>query len=303
MSADPIRQLLEAVEPPGASAARLRTIRLARAQMAQFPSPQPSKFTWRRLALALGCLAIAASLVAFTGPGRVATEWVSDLVSGSNEFQPGQYGYYVHNSELVGYGELPNGGPYQLRAVANHGEACIQMIWKSSGVWNDSLGDGICEDSGGSLQWSSGVHAQVGSLPTDHLPGASGTVVLGVAPPHASEVRIRVPASPGVEASDEAAQTFPLHSGKITETSGESAAIPPVVAFVGYLTHGAGDRTTAPPAEAVAIDSGGSRIAATSLAWVRFTLPDTNQPAIMPCEHNSQICDVIVADEDHRGPG
>jgi hypothetical protein len=303
MNSDPMIEALRRVEVPGIAEARARAIAAARDAYGSGPTPSPRRLrrlARRRIAIALTCLAIAAAFLAFTGPGQAATAWVSDLISGPNEFLPGSSGYYIHNSQLIGYGALPTGEPYQLRAVANHdqGDACIQLIWKSSDISKDDpLGGALCDDgSVGESRWSRGdVEALIDSLPNDSPPGASGTVVLGVAPPQASEVLIRVPASPDVQPSEESTQTFGLRGGEINETSGESVHIPPLTAFVGYLPPGAGDLRTAPASEAIALDGNGSEISATNLAWVRFVRPDIHQPAIMPCLPKTHFCDLIIA--------
>jgi hypothetical protein len=290
MRRDPIGEVLKSDSFPGGDHARERVVAIARREIAarQVDVPRSSRLP-RRLTLAV-VLLIALGLASLTPPGQAATEWVNDFITKPNNFEPGSYGYQLQSSTLIGSGELSNGDRYQLRGyIGNGGDgACVAVIWEKS---NDHAGS--CQHE---PEWKNvGVEAPIiGPLPNDSTPGASGTFVYGIASRDTSEVRIRVPASAGVDESDEAAQLFPIE-GKISDTTGASEPIPPVKLFVGYLPPGAGDKRTAPPAEAVALNGDGQEIAATKLSWVRFVRPDTDEPAIMPCYQGNGSCDIVIA--------
>jgi hypothetical protein len=229
----------------------------------------------RRIAVAMAVV-VALAAASFTPPGRAATDWVSDLLAGPNTFEPGQYGYQLHTSTLIGSGELPTGDRYQVRGYIGNGAdgGCVVIVWEHS---ERSLPQ--CSNDWREDQVSFAV---AGRLPEDEEnPAAHGIVVLGAAPYASSEVRIRVPASAGVEPSDEPAQLFPVDGG-ITDTTGTSAKVPPVQVFVGYLPPGAADIRSAPPSHAVALD-GDEEIGTTELRWIRFTPPDSHTPAVTTC--------------------
>src|SRR6185369_5336581 len=95
----------------------------------------------------------------------------------------------------------------QLRGyVGNDADgACIALLWEHSAHTAST-----CQ--GTPPSWARiGISAPIITyLPGDAEPGSNGTVVLGVASPAASRVVIRVPASDGVEAGEQVAQTFAL---------------------------------------------------------------------------------------------
>jgi hypothetical protein len=245
----------------------------------------------RRIAIAMAVV-IALAAASFTPPGRAATDWVSDLLAGPNTFEPGQYGYQLHTSTLIGSGELPTGDPYQVRGYVNSNGpgapvGCVAIVWQHSA---HSLPE--CSNVPG---WNGNrvSIAVAGRLPEDEQdPGAHGVVVLGAAPNESTEVRIRVPESAGVSASDEPAQLFPI-DGAISDTAGAVAQVPRVKIFVGYLPPGAGDYRTAPPAHAVAL--GDEReLAATELSWTRFTFQGGRIPSITACVKRDPLCQQLA---------
>jgi hypothetical protein len=245
----------------------------------------------RQFLTATAALLACLGLVSITPPGRAATQWISDLVSGPNEFQPGQYGYQLKTSTLLGSGELPNGDRYQLRGYVGNGDdgGCVAIVWERS-----DRSVGTCANV--SPAWKAdGLSAPViGRLPGDEkTPGASGVFVLGTAPEGTSDVAIRVPASDGVQATDEPAQLFPIR-GSIADTTGASAAVPSVQAFVGYLPPGAGDARSAPPANVVAVN-GDTEVGSIELSWIRFQLPDSGEPAIMSCIEGTETCQAMLS--------
>jgi hypothetical protein len=191
----------------------------------------------RRVAVVLA-IVMALTAASFTPPGRAATDWVSEVIAGPNTFEPGQYGYQLHTSTLIGSGELPTGDPYQVRGYINANGSgkplgCVAIVWQHS-----ERAPGECLPPGHKSQFSIPI---AGRLPEDEQDaGAHGVVMFGAAPHGSTEARIRVPDSPGVSASDEPAQLFPI-DGTITDTTGASAEVPPVEIYVGYLPPGAGD--------------------------------------------------------------
>jgi hypothetical protein len=239
----------------------------------------------RRIAVAMAVV-VALAAASFTPPGRAATHWVSDWLAGPNSFDPGQYGYQLHTSTLIGSGELPTGDPYQIRGYINTNGSgkpvgCIAIVWQHS-----ERAPGECLPPGHEAQFSIPI---AGRLPEDeHDAGAHGVVMFGSAPRESTEVRIRVPQSPGVPASDEPAQLFPI-DGTITDTTGASAAVPPVQIYVGYLPPGAGDFRSAPPAHAVAL-SGDQELGSTELSWIRFTFSGGRVSYLTTCVATHQVC-------------
>jgi hypothetical protein len=239
----------------------------------------------RRIAIAMA-VALALTGAAFTPPGRAATHWVSDWLAGPNTFEPGQYGYQLHTSTLIGSGELPTGDPYQVRGYINANGSgkplgCIAIVWQHS-----EHAPGECLPPGHEAQFSIPI---AGRLPEDEQDaGAHGVVMFGAAPHESTEVRVRVPKSPGVSASDEPAQLFPI-DGMITDTTGASAEVPPVQIYVAYLPPGAGDFRSAPPAHAVAL-SGGQELGSTELSWIRFTPSEGRFSYLTTCVATHQVC-------------
>jgi hypothetical protein len=224
---------------------------------------------------------------------------VSDLVSGANDFQPGQYGYQLQTSTLVGSGELPTGDRYQVRGYVNSNggpdTGCVAIVWENS----DSS---LPECSNVSPPWGEeGLSMPVvGRLPGDDaVPGSKGVVVMGAAPEQSTEVQIRVPASQDVDAGQTAAQLFPV-DGSISDTTGTIAKVPPVKVFVGYLPPRAGDFRSAPPAQAVALD-GDQELGSTKLAWLRFKPPGSGESRISVCESGDPFCEQMLSLESQAG--
>jgi hypothetical protein len=236
----------------------------------------------RRIAVAMAFV-VALAAASLTPPGRAATQWVSDQLAGPNTFEPGQYGYQLHTSTLIGSGELPTGDRYQIRGyIGNGGDGgCVVIVWEHS-----ERAPGDCLPPGHEAQFSIPI---AGRLPEDEQDaGAHGVVMFGAAPHESTDVRIRVPESPGVSASDEPAQLFPI-DGTITDTTGASVAVPPVQIYVGYLPPGAGDFRSAPPAHAVAL-SGDQELGSTELSWIRFTPSGGKISFLTTCVATHQVC-------------
>jgi hypothetical protein len=241
---------------------------------------------------------VALAVAAFTPPGRAATGWVSDLLAGSNTFDPGQYGYQLHSSTLIGSGELPTGDRFQLRGYVNSNGpgapvGCVAIVWEHS---QHSLPE--CSNAPG---WD-GKQVSIavaGRLPEDEQdPGAHGVVVLGAAPYGSTEVRIRVPKSSGVAASDDPATLFPVDE-TISDTAGASVGVPGVKVFVGYLPPGAGDYRSAPPAQAVGAE-GDRQLGTTELSWIRFTPPGSSTPVITACVDGDPLCRSLASQGHSR---
>jgi hypothetical protein len=291
MNADQLRNVIQNGNYDGGEDARERTVASARGTLIAGGTARRNRR--RQFALA-GATAVAClALVAITPPGQAATNWVSSLISGPNTFEPGDYGYQLQTSTLIGSGEMPTGDRYQVRGYVNSNGAtvgCAAIVWENS---NSSLP----ECSNVSPPWGSDRVSMpvAGRLPNDDAsPGSRGIVVIGAAPSQSSEVQIRVPNSDGVAASDESAQLFPI-DGKITDTDGASVDVPPVQVFVGYLPPGAGDFRSAPPAQAVAFD-GNKELGSVPLSWINFHLP-SDVPHIMACVQGDPTCQHIVDQE------
>jgi hypothetical protein len=287
MKADRLREALQNGRFATGHEARERAVESARAEVAVRRSPKPRR---RQLALATVALLACLALAAVTPPGQAATGWVSDLISGPNEFQPGQYGYQLQTSTLIGSGELPNGDRYQVRGYVGNGDdgGCAAVIWENSD-WS------IARCANVSPPWKEGeVSApDIGRLPEDvEAPGASGTVVIGVAPKETTVVEIRVPASDGVRASEEQAQLFPI-DGSISDTTGATADVPRVQFYVGYLPPGAGDLRSAPAAKAVAF-SGDKELGSSNASWIRFS-PEGDDPLIISCVAGAEVCQTVLS--------
>jgi hypothetical protein len=239
----------------------------------------------RRVAIAMAVV-VALTAAALTPPGRAATDWVSDWLAGPNTFEPGSVGYQLHTSTLIGSGELPTGDPYQVRGYINANGpgkpvGCVAIVWQHS-----EHAPTECLPPGHEAQFSIPI---AGRLPKDEQDaGAHGVVMFGAAPHESTEVRVRVSESPGISASDEPAQLFPI-DGTITDTTGASAAVPPVQIYVGYLPPGAGDFRSAPPAHAVAL-SGDQELGSTELSWIRFTPPEGPNSYLTSCVATNQLC-------------
>lgn len=249
----------------------------------------------RRAAVVL-VIVLALTAASFTPPGRAATGWISELIAGPNTFELGQYGYQLHNSTLVGSGTLPTGDEYQLRGYINDNGSgkpagCVAIVWEQS-----DHAPGKCLPAGHEDQFPSGV----GRLPEDEMHAtAHGVAVFGVAPYASTDVRIRVPASPGVSPSDEPARLYPI-DGRISDATGASVEVPRVKMFVGYLPPGAGNFRNAPPAHAVALE-GGREIRDTELSWIRFKPEGGRSDYVTACVDRDPLCQQL-ADQGGGNP-
>lgn len=297
MNAQELRNMLREGRFVGDDEALERTVAAARVEVV--PVREVRRPRLRRFAAAGAAALVLLGLAAITPPGQAATQWVSDLVSGENEFQPGQYGYQLQTSTLVGYGELPTGDRYQLREYVGNGEdgGCVALLWE-----NSDRSASTCANVPPVWKADAVSEAQViGRLPEDEAnPGASGTFVLTTAPGQSTKVDIRVPASDGVEATSQPAQIFPI-TGKISDTTGASASVPDVQLAVGYLPPGAGDLRTGPPAEAVAFD-GDSEIGAAKLGWISFSPSQKAPPVITSCSEGDGLCQTLL-EHPETAPG
>lgn len=288
MNADHLRDVLRGDRFVTGTEALESTVERARHEAGATTTYTPRRRQWAIAAAAgAGCLA----LFAFTPPGQATTQWVSDLVTGTNDFEPGQYGYQLKMSTLVGSGELPTGDRYQLRGYVGNGEdgGCVAIVWE-----NTDRTASTCANVPPAWKADAVSEAQVvGRLPEDeNNPGASGTFVLTTAPAQSTEVDIRVPASDGVEASSQPARIFPI-DGKISDTAGATASVPSVQFVVGYLPPGAGDLRTGPPAEAVALN-GDSEIGSAKLGWLSFKPSPDAPPWITACSEGDAFCQTLL---------
>jgi hypothetical protein len=294
MKTDRVREVLKGGRFAAGEETRDRVIAIARRDVTARAAPlRSARRSWT---VATAGLLLCLGLASVTPPGQAATQWVSDLVSGPNDFEPGQYGYQLQTSTLIGSGELSNGDRYQLRGYVGNGSdgGCVAVVWE-----NSDKSAAMCENN--SPVWKDAQISApiIAGLPNDKSPGASGTYVFGVASEQTSEVQLRVPASDGVQASNESAQLFPI-AGSISDTGGASASIPPVKLFVGYLPSGAGDIRRAPPAEAAALSSQ-KDLAAVKLSWIRFQRPDVDESSILPCLEGDDACQTILRADGGTG--
>jgi hypothetical protein len=290
MNADQFRDLVQNGQFSSGESARDQTVAAAREALVRSRRARPPRR--RQLALAGAALVALLAIGYVTPPGQAASNWVSGLVSGPNNFEPGEYGYQLQTSTLIGFGELQTGDRYQLRGYVGNGNdgGCVVIVWETSDRSVPS-----CANVTPGWKADDVSEAQViGRLPEDEkTPSEHGTFVMGTAPEQTTDVTFQVPASKGVEAADEHAQLFPI-KGEISDTTGASAEVPPVQFFVGYLPPGAGDLRSAPAAEAVAFN-GDNEVGAAKLAWVSFRPSPDAMPFITPCTAGDTLCDTLLS--------